>query len=139
MGVPSRQWRDEVVSAALAGLTAVPKTLPPWLFYDNEGCRLFYEITRLPEYYLTRTEESMLTASAADMVPGSVRQAALVEFGASAESKARYLLDLVDTGGRPRFSHYLPIDVAQTELLQMKSRLRMSHPDLRVTPVVADF
>jgi L-histidine Nalpha-methyltransferase len=47
--------REDVPAIALAGLTATPKTLPAMLFYDDEGCRLFYEITRLPEYYLTRT------------------------------------------------------------------------------------
>src|SRR5690348_14060728 len=119
--MPSRNWRDEVAEAALAGLTATPKTLPPWLFYDNEGCRLFYEITKLPEYYLTRTEASILTQRVAEMVPDAVRHAALIEFGASAEHKARYLLDLTDSRGDPVFDAYLPLDVAQTELLAMQS------------------
>jgi len=138
METPSRLWREEVVRAALEGLTAT-KTLPPWLFYDNEGCRLFYEITRLPEYYLTRTEEQILSSRAADMVPSSVQGAALIEFGASMEHKARHLLDLDDPNGRPLFRRYVPVDVAQTELLQMQERLRQSHPALAVTPIVADF
>src|SRR3954467_5456564 len=139
METPSRLWREEVVRAALEGLTATPKTLPPWLFYDNEGCRLFYEITRLPEYYLTRTEEQILSGRAADMVPSSVHGAALIEFGASMEHKARHLLDLDDPNGRPLFRRYVPVDVAQTGLLQMQERLRQSHPALAVTPSVADF
>ena len=49
-----------VAEAALQGLLAIRKTLSPKLFYDDEGCRLFGEITRLPEYYPTRTELALL-------------------------------------------------------------------------------
>ena len=135
----SQDLRDDVVRAALVGLGAPRKTLPPWLFYDQEGCRLFYEITRLPEYYLTRTEQAILTAGAAEMVPDGLRDAALIEFGASSEDKARHLLDLRDTGGRRVFQSYLPVDVALPELQAMQDRLSRSHPGLRVAPVVADF
>ena len=38
------------------GLTRAPKSLPPWLFYDERGSALFEAITALPEYYLTRDE-----------------------------------------------------------------------------------
>jgi dimethylhistidine N-methyltransferase len=131
--------RDDVARAALAGLTATPKTLPPWLFYDPEGCRLFYEITRLPEYYLTRTEDSVLAAHVAEMVPDTMRHATLVEFGASTEHKARRLLDLRDAAGTPVFDTFVPVDVAQAELMAMRARLARSHPALRVKPVVADF
>ena len=65
-----------IVHMALQGLLAPRKTLPPSLFYDEEGCRLFYQITELPEYYVTRTERLLLAANApavADEVgPGAV-------------------------------------------------------------------
>lgn len=138
-GILSRTLRDDVVRAALAGLTAAPKWLPPWLFYDPEGCRLFYEITELPEYYLTRTEASILTTRAAEMMPPGLRGAALIEFGASTEHKAGYLLGMAGPDGQRLFHTYLPVDVAHAELLTMQSRLRQSHPDLRVVPVMADF
>jgi len=59
--------RNLVAEAALEGLLAARKTLPPSLFYDEEGCRLFYEITRLPEYYLTRTEFRLLETTAPEV------------------------------------------------------------------------
>ena len=65
--------RADIPAIALAGLTATPKTLPAMLFYDDEGCRLFYEITRLPEYYLTRTETALLRSIAAAAVPERVQ------------------------------------------------------------------
>ena len=49
-----------LVDVALSGLSRPQKTLPAKLFYDEEGCRLFYRITELPEYYLTRTERALL-------------------------------------------------------------------------------
>ena len=42
------------------GLTASPKWLPPKWFYDARGSELFEEITRLDEYYPTRTETAIL-------------------------------------------------------------------------------
>jgi dimethylhistidine N-methyltransferase len=134
-GIASHKLRADVVDAALTGLTASPKTLPAKLFYDDEGCRLFYEITKTPEYYLTRTETALLTAVAPSLVPKGFSDAALVEFGGSDESKARILLDLPDSP----FTTYVSIDVAAPALSDMKVRLSRACPDLRVLPIVADF
>jgi L-histidine Nalpha-methyltransferase len=129
------QPRAEVIDPAMAGLTASPKTLPAMLFYDDEGCRLFYEITRLPEYYLTRTETALLKSIASSLVPDEFSDAVLVEFGGSDESKARILLDQPETP----FKTYVSIDVAASALTAMQIRLRNVHPDLAVVPIVADF
>jgi L-histidine Nalpha-methyltransferase len=130
-----REPQAEVVEAALAGLTATPKTLPAMLFYDDEGCRLFYEITLLPEYYLTRTETSLLASIAPSLVPDGFSDGVLVEFGGSDETKARILLDRPDSP----FNTYVSIDVAAPALSAMRARLSQSHPDLTVVPIVADF
>ena len=110
------QTRADIPAIALAGLTATPKTLPAMLFYDDEGCRLFYEITRLPEYYLTRTETALLRSIAAAAVPNEFKDAVLIEFGGSDETKARILFD------RPEnpFSTYVSIDVAAPALHAMQ-------------------
>jgi L-histidine Nalpha-methyltransferase len=129
------QTRADIPAIALAGLLATRKTLPAMLFYDDEGCRLFYEITRLPEYYLTRTETALLRSIAAAAVPDVFKDAVLIEFGGSDETKARTLFD------RPEnpFSTYVSIDVAAPSLRAMQSRLARTHPGLTVVPVVADF
>ena len=134
-GFVPQDLRTDVVAAALAGLTEYPKTLPAMLFYDDEGCRLFYEITRLPEYYLTRTETALLRSVASSVVPAGFKDAALVEFGGSDEAKARILLDQPDTP----FTTYVSIDVAAQALEALKVRLAQAHPELTVVPVVADF
>ena len=48
-------------SEIMAGLRQAQKTINPKWFYDETGAQLFTEITRLPEYYPTRTEVQILT------------------------------------------------------------------------------
>ncbi len=122
------------VMLAFPGLNSQPKTLPPSLFYDEAGCRLFYEITRLPEYYLTRTEKGLLASIGNDLLPDGFDNGTVVEFGGSDEAKARFLLDIP---GRVR--RYVPVDVAASAMAAMAGRLKVSHPRLEVEPVVADF
>lgn len=128
-----------VTRLALAGLLATPKTLPPQLFYDEEGCRLFYQITALPEYYLTRTEWSLLTRIAPDVARSMPTGSVLVEYGASHELKAGRLLAERDAAGTPVFAHYVAIDVAGPALQAMQERLRGTFPGLVMHPVVGDF
>ncbi len=81
---------------AIAGLSRQPKTLPPKLFYDEAGCRLFYQITELPEYYLTRTELALLRRVGPEVAAAAEPPAVLVEYGASDETKAEILLGQTD-------------------------------------------
>jgi len=126
----------DLANVALRGLLGTPKTLPATLFYDEEGCRLFYRITELPEYYLTRTELALL-AEIAPLLVGPT--AGLIEYGASDETKASILLDQTSASGRPAFAAYVPIDVAESALMAMAARLARARPALKVWPVVGDF
>ena len=135
--------RNVVAEAALEGLQAERKTLPPSLFYDEEGCRLFYEITSLPEYYLTRADFRLLETTApevAAMVPAGTT---LVEYGASDETKAGMLLRQTAQSGVHRdesiFSGYVPIDVAGPALRAMQARLALRRPGLSVSVPVTNW
>src|ERR1700761_8546330 len=112
-GVVPRTVDRGLVDLALSGLSRPQKTLPAKLFYDEEGCRLFYRITELPEYYLTRTETALLPRVAAAVLATLPDRAILVEYGASEETKAAFLL-AGDEGGR--IKAYAPIDVAMPAL-----------------------
>jgi uncharacterized SAM-dependent methyltransferase len=129
----------QIARAALGGLTAPRKTLPPSLFYDEEGCRLFYEITKLPEYYLTRTEFRLLETTAPEVTAVLPSGATLVEYGASDETKADMLLRQTAASGESVFRSYIPIDVAAPALRAMRERLATRSPGLSVVPVTADF
>src|SRR6266540_6453845 len=93
-----------------AGLTSFPKTLPPVWFYDARGSELFDEITRLPEYYLTRAERSILATRAPEIAARSGADT-LVELGSGTSEKTRLLLDaMADSGSLRRF---VPFDVSE--------------------------
>ena len=127
-----------VAALALAGLRTRRKTLPAQLFYDEAGCRLFYCITELPEYYLTRTELALLPHVAEEVAAYLPAPVALVEYGASDETKAGFLLDQ-QRAGAPVVAAYVPIDIAAPALAALSARLRRAQPGLAVFPVAADF
>jgi dimethylhistidine N-methyltransferase len=118
----------------MAGLLAEPKRLPPKYFYDQRGSRLFEEITRLAEYYPTRTETAILDANAAEIAALVPADAAMVEFGAGSSAKARILLRAAG-----QVTAYVPVDISSEFLSNEAMRLREDMPKLRVLPVAADF
>ena len=128
-----------VLAEALAGLSRAQKTLPPKLFYDEAGCRLFQRITELPEYYLTRTERGLLETIASSVAAAMQPGALLVEYGAGDESKAELLLRQRHASDVATFIAYMPIDVASAGLEQARARLHRSYPQLLVQTVAADF
>lgn len=117
----------------IAGLRQPSKQLPPKYFYDDAGSLLFEEITRLPEYYPTRTELKILHERGANIAAIIPRGAALVEFGAGATTKVRLLLD------RCKFGAYVPVDISGAFLNSQADMLRSDFPTLAVHPVIADF
>jgi L-histidine N-alpha-methyltransferase len=119
-----------------AGLTATPKTLPPKWFYDDRGSELFDEITRLPEYYPTRTERGILVAHARD-VAELTKADTLVELGSGTSEKTRLLLDaLRDAGTLGRF---VPFDVSEQTLRDAAAAVAREYDGVRVHAVVGDF
>jgi L-histidine N-alpha-methyltransferase len=116
------------------GLSDNPKWLSAKYFYDAAGSALFEEITRLPEYYPTRTELSILERCAAEMSGYIPLSAALVEFGTGSTKKARILIDAA-----PQLAAYVPVDISAEFLGQEAAAVRRDIPWLAVLPVVADF
>lgn len=117
------------------GLSGDPKTLPPKYFYDARGSRLFDEITRLPEYYLTRTEGRLLE----EWIPRWTTRwhpRAFVELGAGSSEKSRIVLEAMLAAGGSAV--YVPVDVSGDALETAAERLRADYDRLAVRPVVAD-
>jgi len=119
-----------------AGLTATPKTLPPKWFYDARGSQLFDAITRLPEYYPTRTERSILQERAGE-VAALTKAEALVELGSGTSEKTRLLLDALHHVGT--LCRFVPFDVDESILLQAGEAVLEEYPGLAVHAVVGDF
>jgi dimethylhistidine N-methyltransferase len=123
------------------GLTAHPKTLPPYLFYDEEGSRLYERITELPEYYLTRAERGILVSHARDIVErvqGAAPSLGVIELGAGSASKTQVLLRAIVERGRR--CTYVPIDVSRSALAAATQRIGEALPrvQVRAMPVTYD-
>jgi dimethylhistidine N-methyltransferase len=125
---------DDFALAVLDGLSRPAKTLPCRFFYDARGSALFEEITRLPEYYPTRTETAILEANAAEMANGVAEGGILVEFGSGSSTKTEVLLRRL-----PKLRAYVAIDVSESALEDAAARLRANFPALDVRTLVADF
>ncbi|MCG6204461.1 L-histidine N(alpha)-methyltransferase [Rhodopseudomonas sp. HC1] len=117
----------------LDGLSRSPKSLPPKYFYDDLGSELFVGITKLPEYYPTRTELGILRARAGEIAALIPPDAALVEFGAGATTKIRLLL------GAHKVTAYVPVDISGDFIAAQAEELCADFPELAVYPVAADF
>lgn len=124
----------DLLQAAVAGLTGADKSMDPKWFYDARGSALFEDITRLPEYYPTRTEAAILRGNITALAHHVPEGAALVELGSGASVKTRILLD-----GLAGLAAYLPVDVSAGFLRETAARLSRLYPDLPIRPIVADF
>ena len=120
--------------AVLRGLSSPRKRLPCQYFYDAVGSELFEEITRLEEYYPTRTETAILREHARSMVRPTGRRAVLVEFGSGSSRKTELVLAALEA---PRA--YVPIDVSQSALTDAWRRLQQRFPGLEIVPVNSSF
>jgi L-histidine Nalpha-methyltransferase len=121
---------------ARQGLTSNPKVLQPKWFYDSRGSDLFEEITRLPEYYPTRAERSILDLHAGDIARHTGAHT-LVELGSGSSEKTRLLLDALQEAGTLR--QYVPLDVSETALRDAVAAIHGDYPSLAIHGVVADF
>jgi len=127
---------DQLATDVRAGLSASPKTLPPKYFYDARGSELFDEITRLPEYYPTRTERAILER-VAPAVAATSGASTLIELGSGTSEKTRLLLRALSEAGTLR--RFVPFDVDPAVLKDASSAIAEEFPGLAVEPVVGDF
>lgn len=132
-GVAKKTEEEEI----LAGLMADQKYLPCKFFYDEVGSKLFEQITRLEEYYLSRTEKFILKRHAKELMQGA-EGASLVELGSGDCSKISILLQVLPRATL-KTSTYVPIDVSMSAMKESRSKLREMFGAIEVCGIVADF
>jgi len=130
----ARAEEDDFAAAVIDGLSRPQKTLPCRFFYDARGSELFEEITRLPEYYPTRTETAILEAHAAEIAASVPSGGVLVELGSGSSLKTEILLRHL-----PQLGAYVCVDVSESALAAAQARLVSRFPTLDVRPIVGDF
>jgi L-histidine N-alpha-methyltransferase len=133
---PLSPGAEETLAEVRTGLSRPRKELPSKLFYDERGSELFEEITRLPEYYLTRAEQALLQAEVPRWI-AEHRPRSLVELGAGSAAKTRVILDAMS--GQGTGVTYVPVDISADFLDRTAAALRRQYPGLAVVPVAADF
>ncbi|MCA1613395.1 MAG: L-histidine N(alpha)-methyltransferase [Acidobacteria bacterium] len=124
------------------GLTAAPKKLFPKYFYDPLGSHLFDAICLLPEYYLTRAEDEILSRRADEIVTavaaaGRRGPVTLVEFGSGSAAKTRSLIEALLR--RQRRLTYVPVDISTAALEASADALLADYEHLRVEAYAADY
>ncbi len=120
----------------IQGLSQSQKTLPCRYLYDDRGSELFEQITDLPEYYPTRTEQSIIKKYASEIaeLTGACE---LVELGSGSSRKTRILLDAYSQLDRPLY--YYPIDVSAGILKATALALLDRYPDLKLCGIVGTY
>lgn len=118
------------------GLGSSPKELPPKWFYDDRGCDLFDQITRLPEYYPTETERGILHAQAASIAAASGADT-IVELGSGTSDKTRTLLDAFAGAGQLR--RFIPFEVNEATVRSASDAIASEYPGIAIHAVVGDF
>lgn len=126
--------RADFKADALKGLAARPARLSPKYFYDARGSALFEDITRLAEYYVTRTEMALLEAIAPALTERVGPDAAVIELGSGSERKIRLLLSTLD---RP--TAYVAVDISPAPVKAALASLAGDFPGLTLGGVCADF
>lgn len=125
---------NEVETIVREGLSGQRKELPSKLFYDERGSNLFDEITKLEEYYPTRTEMKIMEDNISEIGKLLGEGTVLVELGSGSSEKIRLLLDNI-----PGLAAYIPIDISEDHLQNSVNKLSHDYPDLKIIPLYADY
>lgn len=126
----------EFASAVKVGLLATPKSLSSMYFYDDRGSELFQAISRHPDYYLTRTEHSILAANANAIFESiDCKELDVVELGAGDGHKTQILLNAFANAGKS--INYCPIDISAAAIRSLEDGLKLPE-NVQLNPIVAD-
>lgn len=129
--------KTDLIRDIFHGLSARRKTISCRFFYDEAGSILFDEITRLPEYYLTRTELSILKSRAQSII-GDFKNLDIIDLGSGNSVKISALLDAIPEEKIPDII-YFPVDIDQYVLRRSAEMLSFQYPGLHTQAIVADF
>jgi L-histidine Nalpha-methyltransferase len=129
--IPSEQEDSE--TQLLSGLLALEKSISPKYFYDEQGSRLFTDITRQPEYYPTRTELALLQENTGEIIELVGKDRLLIEYGSGSSEKIRILLESL----RPKV--YVPIDISRAYLTKAADALNKEYPWLEIRATCLDY
>ncbi len=140
MDISTKQKQNSFAEDVLEGLSDDPKRLSSKYFYDDEGSRLFQEIMKLPEYYLTRTEVEIFdtrTKEIYDAFDVGEDDFDLIELGAGDGTKTSLLVDYFLK--RNASFRYIPIDISSEALNFLTKKFHREFSALDIQPEQGDY
>lgn len=123
-------FRADVVN----GLQKSRKELPCKYLYDERGSSLFDTICSLDEYYISRTETSIMRTAIREIADLLGPDILLIEYGSGSSIKTHILIEQLKD-----LAAYMPIDISREQLLHATEQLVSRYPRLQVLPVCADY
>lgn len=135
--LPRDQEERNFINAVVEGLSQPQKILPCRLFYDAAGSHLFEQICKLPEYYLTRTEQKILEDNVSEMIDTVGHDLALVEFGSGSSVKTRLLINAALNCQKNL--HYTSVDISSDVLRAASFSLLNEYERLSITAIAAEY
>ncbi len=121
---------EEFAKSVALGLSDTPPWLHSRFLYDDEGSRLFEEISRQPEYYLTDAEAEILERCAS-RIRDATGPITLIELGSGNSVKTDYLLSAY--AAEESSVRYVPVDVSEGMLKRARDAIVARHPNVTVT------
>jgi L-histidine N-alpha-methyltransferase len=132
-----QQSRKDIINEIFAGLCASQKHISSRFFYDEKGSSLFESITRLNEYYPTRTEKYILKEVSSSLVTTN-GTTEIVELGSGDCSKISILLDSLPAEMLSSVKYY-PVDISETSIVKSADDLSFHFPEIQIHGIMADF
>lgn len=136
----SEKKQNTFAEDVVEGLSAEPKFLSSKYFYDDEGSRLFQEIMKLPEYYLTRSETEIFSKQTAEIFAAFEADKTafdLIELGAGDGTKTSLLIDYFLKQNAA--FRYVPIDISSEALNFLTEKFLQQFPTLDIKPERGDY
>ena len=133
---PKNKLEKTHVQELSSSLNQKQKSINPKFFYNKKGSQLFEEICKLPEYYLTRTEISILTQLYEKLPPHLNGDFRLVELGSGSSKKTRILISIIER--LQKYVEYFPIDISKI-LRDSSKKLRDDYENLHITGIIDSY
>lgn len=136
----SEKKQNTFAEDVLEGFSSDPKFISSKYFYDDEGSRLFQEIMKLPEYYLTRSESEIISRQTDEIFKAfeaGETEFDLIELGAGDGLKTAILVDYFLK--KKAVFQYVPIDISAEALNCLTDKFSAEFPELDIKPEQGDY
>lgn len=128
---------EEFASDVARCLASKSKYLSPKYLYDKTGSQLFEQICLQPEYYLTRTEASILNKHAPLISKLAGSNMKIIELGSGSSSKTAILLSYLSS--QKKKIYYFPIDISSSILIESERKLKSQFPNASIIGIRSDY